>query len=130
MRVSVLAPNVTLYLSRFFIMATYPGNGDKCDTIQYSTDSICNGTKYVALVQWQTHALPGSLFDNSICANLVFERSTDREWQKPSITSSEGQGGSLEQVARVLASQRQELFVNNNCLLERIGITVIYDIYL
>ena len=47
-------------------------------------------------------------------AHVVFERSTDREWQNPPGTSSDGRASFLVQVAWVLVNQRQEkLSVNN-----------------
>ena len=59
----------------------------------------------------------GSWFINSLCAHIVFKISTDGEWYISSRTSYDGRGGSLEQVARVPATQRQEkLSVNNQQL--------------
>ena len=43
------------------------------------------------------NAFPDSLFINLLCAHVVFERSTDREWHNPSGTSSDGRDDSLEQ---------------------------------
>ena len=68
----------------------------------------------VALGPRLPHAFPCSWFINSLCAHVAFERSTDEEWHNLSGTSSDGWGRSLEQVARVPATQRQEkLSVNN-----------------
>ena len=99
----VTAPNVVLCLSRCSI---------------------------VALVPWLPHVFPSYLFINSPCARVVFERSTDGEWHNPSGTSFDGRGGSLEQVAWVPTTHRQEKFSINNYLLKRIGVTIIYPKHL
>ena len=81
---NTLAPSCVTMLSRYFIMA---------------------------FLSWLSYVFLGSLY-NTLCAHVVFERFTDREWHNSSGTI--GRGGSLEQVARVLATQRQEkLFVSN-----------------
>ena len=57
-------------------------------------------------------AFPASRFINPLHVHLVLERSTDKEWYNSSGTSSNGQGHLLEQITRVLATQKQEdLFV-------------------
>ena len=86
---------------------------------------------YVALVTWLPYALPGSLFIYSLCARVLLERSTYGGWHNPPGTSSDSRGGSLEQVARVPTTQRQEkLSVNNQqFLLKPIGVIIIYPIY-
>ena len=76
------------------------------------------------LVPWLPDAFIGDLFINSLCTHTVFERSTDKG------TSSDSHGGLLEQVTSVLATQKQEKLSINNYLLEHIGITIIYPIYL
>ena len=70
----------------------------------------------MALVSWLSHAFPDSLFINALCAHIMFERSTEGEFHNPTGTSSDGRTGSLEQVAWVLATQRQKDFplkINN-----------------
>ena len=85
----------------------------------------------VALVPCLPHEFSGNLFTNSFRAYIVFERSTDGEWHNPSGTSSDGQGGLLEQVAWVLATQKQKKRLSTiNYLLKCISITIIYPIYL
>ena len=64
----------------------------------------------VAFVPWQPHACLAIWFINSLCVHVEVERSTDGGWHTSSGTSSDGQGGSLEQIARVWATQRQENF--------------------
>ena len=70
--------------------------------------------------------LPGSLYINLLCANVEFERSTRHN----SSRTSNSQGGSLEQVAWVLATQKEKLSTIYNHLLENIGVKVICPIYL
>ena len=71
-------------------------------------DNITKCSTIGALVPWLLHLFPGSLFINSLCVHVLFERSTDGEWHNPPGTSSEGGGGSLEQVAWMPTTQRQE----------------------
>ena len=47
-------------------------------------------------------------FIRSFYPHVVFERSSEWGWHSLSGTSSNGRGGKLEQVAWVLATQRQE----------------------
>ena len=63
---------------------------------------------HVALVLWLPHAFLDSLLITLLYAHAVFERPRDREWHNPSETSSDGRGGSLEQIAWVPATQRHE----------------------
>ena len=68
---------------------------------------------------------------NSLSDFVMFERSTDRGWHNPSGTSYDSRGGLLEQVSRVLATQRQEkLPLNINYLLKQNSVTMIYAMYL
>ena len=78
----------------------------------------------MALVLWLPFAFPGSWFINSFWAHVVFERSTDGGWHSLSGTS-DGWSGSLEQVAKVLASQRLENLTINNYSLKHNGVTII-----
>ena len=50
---------------------------------------------------------------NSLCAHM-FEKSTDEGWNSLSRTSPDGQCGSLEQIAWILATQKQEKLSINN----------------
>ena len=72
----------------------------------------------VALVPLLQHAFPGSWLIKPLCAHIVFERSIDGGGcHNLSETSCDDRGGSLEQVACVLATQRQKknspLTINN-----------------
>ena len=51
--------------------------------------------------------IPPSWFISLLCAHVSFEISTDKEWQNIWGTT-DGRASSLEQVAWVLATQRQE----------------------
>ena len=83
----------------------------------------------VALVPWLPHKFPVGWFINSFFTHVVFGISTNGRWHNLSGTSSDGWDGLLEQVAFVLATQRQEkLFVNNlkKCFLKLNSVTIIY----
>ena len=74
------------------------------------------------------HAFPVSCFINSFCAHIVFERPTKGGWHNLSGTTSDSQEDRLEEVAKVLATQRQEnsLLTINNYSLKHNGLTIIY----
>ena len=84
---AVILTGVVLYLSRYFIMALSP---------------------------WLPRAFSGSLFFNTLYAYVVFERSTDGVCHILSRVSSDFRDESLEQVAWLLATQRQEQISVNN----------------
>ena len=62
----------------------------------------------------------------------MFESITDRGWHNLCETSSDGLGGSLEEVAQVFATQRQKIsgLTINNYSLKNKGVIIIYTIYL
>ena len=82
---------------------------------------------HVAFVPWPPHEFPGSLFINCRRAHVVFERFTDKEW-RILLGTSDGLDNSLEQVAWVPATQREEkknsLVTIKNYLLKHIGVTI------
>ena len=67
----------------------------------------------VVLVLWLSRVFPASWLINSLCAHVVFKRATDGGWHNLSGISDD-RCGSLEQVAWVLATQRQEKISVNN----------------
>ena len=67
-----------------------------------------------ALVPWPPRAFPACWFINSHYVHVMFERSTDSGWQNLSGTSPGCLGGLLEQIAWVMATQRQEKNNVNN----------------
>ena len=83
----------------------------------------------MAFVLWLPNLFLGCLLINSLYGHVVFEISSDSDWHYPPGTSSDGRGGSLEYVAWVPATQRQEkLSVNNYLfiyLFELICVTII-----
>ena len=89
----------------------YPGNSTKCYDMAVVVLNVVLFLLWffiLAFVPWLPHAFPGSLFTNPLWVHVAFERSTNGGWHNPSGTFSDGWGDSLEQVAWVLETQRQE----------------------
>ena len=100
----------------------------------------------VTLVPWLPYPFPDSLFINSLSSHVVFERFTDSEWQSirnwhsrwfveasclsagNSKTRKTLQPSSSEAGTQLTAFS--QISVNNNYLLKRISVTLMYPIYL
>ena len=98
LNVTVSWHGTTITISRLPITNGNTDTNAKCYTVVH--DNICNtkcksnviGLILVTLL----NALTDCLFINPLCAHIVFERSTDREWPNSFGTSSDGWVDSLE----------------------------------
>ena len=65
-------------------------NGTKYNTM------VWPGTNYKTIAFPVPNAFPDRPFNNHLCALVVSERSTDKQWQNPPGISSDCQGDPLE----------------------------------
>ena len=103
------------------------GSGTKCDTMALTVLNV--------VLSWYKHSLLWPSFhDHHMHFQVVCSSICLKDPQIGNDNSSgtfDGQDGSLEQVAWVLATQRQELSVNNEQLfIETYRVTIIYLIFL